>query len=242
LLAVACAKQPSDGAVVAANPSDTRRGSHAPDSDSSSAGSPPSAKLGRIVVRAGGVDRQRSVVTFPLALDVSGMLILSDASGEKVWLQRRADGTATFILPSLAAGKEAVFAIERADVSPAGGLGAVERGKALDLASDGRTVVRFQMQGELPPGVDAVYSRGGYLHPLYTPGGVPVTGDYPDDHKHHHGIWSAWTRTRFGDHAIDFWNMDDRQGKVDFRALEGAWHGPVFSSWRPRCATAVSRR
>jgi hypothetical protein len=30
--------------------------------------------------------------------------------------------------------------------------------------------------------------------------------------------------------------MDDRQGKVDFRALEGAWHGPVFSSFTARLA------
>jgi hypothetical protein len=96
--------------------------------------------------------------------------------------------------------------------------------------------VRFQTQGELPASVDPVYLRGGYLHPLFTPSGVELTGDYPADHKHHHGIWSAWTRTRFGDHAIDFWNMADRQGKVDFHSLEQTWQGPVSAGFSARLA------
>jgi hypothetical protein len=162
--------------------------------------------------------------------------MLRDDSGKAIPLQRHPDGTATFILESLAAGQKAVFALEPGDGSPATGPTASQQGNALELTANARVVVRFQMQGELPPGIDEVYLRGGYLHPLYTPNGVPVTGDYPDDHKHHHGIWSAWTRTRFGDHAIDFWNMDDRQGKVDFEALEQTWRGPVFSGFEARLA------
>jgi len=199
-------------------------------------GAEPRERLGRIAVRAGKLDRNHSIVTFPLALDAAIAVVLRDASGARLPLQRHADGTATFILKSLGAGKEAAFTIERAEASTTEGTNIVERGKTLELSSGGRTVVRFQMQGELPPGIDAVYLRGGYLHPLLTPAGVQVTGDYSESHRHHHGIWSAWTRTRFNDHAIDFWNMDDKQGKVDFQGLEQTFRGPVVAGFRARLA------
>jgi hypothetical protein len=58
-----------------------------------------------------------------------------------------------------------------------------------------------------------------------------VTGDYPPSHVHHHGIWSAWTRAQFNGHAIDFWNMADKLGKVDFDALGALWQGPVHAGF-----------
>jgi hypothetical protein len=124
-----------------------------------------------------------------------------------------------------------VFSIEPAGGAATTGMNVIERGKHLELSNDGRPVVRFQMQGEVPSGIDSVYERGGYLHPLYTPSGIAVTGDYPDSHYHQHGIWSAWTRSRFNDRAIDFWNMGDKQGKVDFRAVETVFRGPVYAGF-----------
>jgi hypothetical protein len=202
--------------------------------DASSERGRPPEELGEVVVMAGALDREHSIVTFTLNLDLPGALILRDAGGNELPLQRDRDGTATFVLHSLAAGKKAVFQIERARTSATRGAEVVERGKTLELRANDRKVVRFQMQGELPPGIDGVYQRGGYLHPLYTPAGVEVTGDYPDDHRHHHGVWSAWTRARFNDHAIDFWNMAERQGKVDFEALERSFSGPVFAGFEAR--------
>lgn len=222
LVAVACAKQSFDGAAVVPNANSER-----PQSP---------AKVGQIVVHAGELDRNHTIVTFPLTLDATVGLILRDAGGKQIPVQRHPDGTAAFVLESLAAGQSAVLGIERADARVPGGADAIERGKALELSSNGRTVVRFQMQGEVPQGVDEIYERGGYLHPLYTPGGVAVTSDYPLDHAHHHGIWSAWTRTRFREHAIDFWNMGDKQGKVDFQVLEGTFRGPVFAGFTARLA------
>jgi hypothetical protein len=215
LLAVACAKQPSDKVSAVPEPSYDR---------------PP--PLERIVVEAGEFDRNHTIVTFPLRPDVPRAAFLMDGSGKRLPLQRHAGEAATFILDSLAAGEKAVFTIYRGEIGAT--TAAVERGKVLELSQNARPVVRFQMQGELPPGIDAVYLRGGYLHPLYTPGGVAVTGDYPVSHRHQHGIFSAWTRTRFNDHAIDFWNVDDKQGKVDFRGLEQTVQGPVFAGFTAR--------
>lgn len=67
-----------------------------------------------------------------------------------------------------------------------------------------------------PPGVDPVFKRSAYIHPLWSPGGEQLTRIQPPDHRHHYGIWNPWTRTHFGDYKVDFWNLGDRQGTVRF--------------------------
>lgn len=71
----------------------------------------------------------------------------------------------------------------------------------------------------LPPeGVDPIYKRSAYIHPLWSPGGEQLTRIQPPDHWHHYGIWNPWTRTHFGDQKVDFWNLADGQGTVRFAA------------------------
>lgn len=187
--------------------------------------------LAELTVDAGAHDRRDTLVRFPLDLDASTPLRLHDVEGKTHLLQTHHDGSAAFVLPSLGAGQRASFTIDRENEPRAATLDVIVGDTALDLITNGRAVARFQLRGELPLGVDEVYRRGGYLHPLYTPRGVAVTNDYPEDHRHHHGIWSAWTRTRFRDRPVDFWNMDDRQGKVDFEKLERTFRGPVFAGF-----------
>ena len=67
-----------------------------------------------------------------------------------------------------------------------------------------------------PEGQNPLYKRSGYIHPLYSPGGHLLTRIQPPDHYHHYGIWNPWTRTRFGEHQVDFWNLADGQGTVRF--------------------------
>ena len=50
--------------------------------------------------------------------------------------------------------------------------------------------------------------------------GRVITGDYPPDHIHHHGVWFAWTKTEFEGRHPDFWNMGDGTGTVEFAARE----------------------
>jgi hypothetical protein len=67
-----------------------------------------------------------------------------------------------------------------------------------------------------PQGVDPVFRRSAYIHPLNSPGGERLTRIQPPDHWHHYGIWNPWTRTSFGKYKVDFWNLGDRQGTVRF--------------------------
>ena len=67
-----------------------------------------------------------------------------------------------------------------------------------------------------PEGTNPLYKRSAYIHPLWSPGGEPLTRIQPPDHYHHYGIWNPWTRTSFEGRAVDFWNLADGQGTVRF--------------------------
>lgn len=71
-------------------------------------------------------------------------------------------------------------------------------------------------KAEVPPpeGVDPIYRRSGFIHPLHAPGGGEVTGIHPDDHYHHLGLWHAWVRTEHDGKEIDFWNLKGKTGRV----------------------------
>jgi hypothetical protein len=66
----------------------------------------------------------------------------------------------------------------------------------------------------VPAGVDPVYSRGAFIHPLWSPSGKVLTRIQPPDHYHHYGIWTAWTVARYEGKEVDFWNLAKRQGTV----------------------------
>lgn len=180
---------------------------------------------------AGEFDRHRTITKFKLVTEVGRSWVLADEQGASLPLQVGDDGSATFILPELLAGEMRSCTVKPLPSEAALAVTSVAGAKDVKLAVGATQVVRFQAQAELPNGVAAVYERGGYLHPLYSPQGVVVTGDYPASHIHHHGVWSAWTRAQFNGHAIDFWNMADRKGKVDFDKLGQLWQGPVHAGF-----------
>ncbi len=195
---------------------------------------PPSVGVGQgVTVSAGDLARQNTIVSFPWpAADAGKSLALRDAQGTLLPLQVDAQGRATFILPSLAAGATALFTVDDGSSKPPPGATAVEEEDGVKLLLGPTTVLRYQTKGKLPPGIGANYLRGGYIHPLYTPGGLLVTDDYPGDHRHHHGIWSAWAHSTFEGRQMDFWNMGGGSAKVDFDSLGGTWNGPVHAGLR----------
>lgn len=109
-------------------------------------------------------------------------------------------------------------------------------GSVLHFSSGGKTICDYQMEaGEVPEGVSAVFKHGAHLHPVYSPSGKLVTGNHPEDHRWHRGIWMAWTKTEFGDSHPDFWNQGKGDGKnksgdqilaeVRFAKLDKSWGG-----------------
>ena len=106
-----------------------------------------------------------------------------------------------------------------------------ETDKSITITRGEATVLTYH-KAEVPPpeGVDAIYRRSGFIHPLCAPNGEPVTGIHPADHYHHLGIWHAWVKTRHGKDSPDFWNLRGRTGRVRYvktiRVQEGSDRDP----------------
>jgi hypothetical protein len=72
----------------------------------------------------------------------------------------------------------------------------------------------------VPNGVDPLYRRSGFVHPLWSPAGKVLTRIQPPDHYHHYGIWNPWTMTHINGREVDFWNLAKGQGTVRFAGVE----------------------
>ena len=62
------------------------------------------------------------------------------------------------------------------------------------------------------------FSRSGYIHPLYSPSGRIITGDYATDHPHQHGLFFAWTKSSFRDKPTEFWNQKKQLGDIRYQS------------------------
>lgn len=82
-----------------------------------------------------------------------------------------------------------------------------------------------------PKGVDSVFRKSGYIHPVITPYGDTLSRIQPPDHYHHYGIWGPWTHTQIKGQQVDFWNLGDRKGTVLFKEFNSMLSGPVFGSF-----------
>lgn len=97
---------------------------------------------------------------------------------------------------------------------------------------DKQTLLTYRYTVKAPPkGVDPLYGRGGYIHPLYTPSGKVLTRIQPPDHYHHYGIWNPWTKISYDGKEYDLWNLKDHKGTVRFVKFDRIAQGAVFAGF-----------
>lgn len=102
----------------------------------------------------------------------------------------------------------------------------------LTVTDGGRHILCYRLSEKLPPeGIDPIYRRSGYIHPLYSPGGERLTRIQPPDHYHHYGIWNPYTLTHIKDREIDFWNLAKGEGTVRFAGLLSITEGTLFGGF-----------
>lgn len=84
----------------------------------------------------------------------------------------------------------------------------------------GKPVLEY-VKTERPPPEDIKphFRRSGYIHPVFTPTGQEITGDFPADHAHQHALFFAWTKAGFDGKTVDFWNQAKDLGKIEFREV-----------------------
>ncbi len=218
-----------------------------------------------ITVAAEAIDRKDTPVSFPLPRELprgDGRFQLRGPRGERLPVEvDPGEPQARFLLPALGPGKQVSYQLVRADGSPpTGGAastgGAAATGKvgargvaatgvevrqeadALVVTADGAPVFHFRTRA--PAATEAVparFTRAGYLHPVFSPGGVVVTDDSPADHGHHHGIWTAWTVTEFEGRRLGFWGPEPGRSKNDLVSVGEVWSGAVAGGFAARLAS-----
>lgn len=108
-----------------------------------------------------------------------------------------------------------------------------ENDGGLELSDHGRSLLRYNYATVYPPeGVDSVFKRSGFIHPLWSPDGTVLTRINPWDHRHHFGIWNPWTHVLFRGETKDFWNLAKKEGTVRFGGFISKTSGPVFGGFR----------
>lgn len=101
----------------------------------------------------------------------------------------------------------------------------------LQLSLEGKPLISYRYEMTYPPvGVDSIFGKSGYIHPVRTPKGDTLSRIQPPDHYHHYGVWGPWTHTQIKGHQVDFWNLGDRKGTVLFKDFVNHTSGNIFAS------------
>jgi hypothetical protein len=109
---------------------------------------------------------------------------------------------------------------------------AAKKDGTLQLVSGTIPLVSYRYGMTYPPkGIDSLYRKSGYIHPILSPKGDTLTRIQPPDHYHHYGLWAPWTHTRIDTTLVDFWNLGQGTGTVLFKEFKTVKSGHVFSSF-----------
>lgn len=131
------------------------------------------------------------------------------------------------------AGTVRVFELERRDAKRYPAKKAVLTNTDIQLRdADNRLLLAYRHALQpVPEGVNPLYGRAGFIHPLNTPSGETLTRIQPPDHYHHYGLWNPWTRIAYDGKTYDLWNLGDNQGTVRFEAFEKVYEGPIMAGF-----------
>lgn len=115
----------------------------------------------------------------------------------------------------------------------AASLQAVAKDGLLTVGNGTKQLLQYNYKTVYPPqGVDTVYRRSGFIHPLWSPRGQELTRVNAPDHYHHWGLWNPWTHVLFERDTVDFWNLASRQGTVRFAHFLSTVSGDVFAAYK----------
>ena len=191
------------------------------------------APLATLTVHAEDHDRLNTPVCYSLEGVEASSLHLTETTGgsERQVPAQFADGKLCWVLQGeMPAGSTRTFDVYEGEASrEPQGVVAKDNGQAVQFMFDETDVLTYQYaKASVPDGVDPIYSRGGFIHPLRSPNGATLTRIQPSDHYHHYGLWNPWTHTEFDGKEIDFWNLVRGQGTVDSRGVREVHDGAVY--------------
>ncbi|MGO4918068.1 PmoA family protein [Maribacter spongiicola] len=144
-----------------------------------------------------------------------------DAASNKIWFIHNTDRKGDYSIKVNA---------ESSSVSDT--FSAVKKDGDLMLERGNTSLVGYRYGMHYPPkGVDSIFKKSGYIHPIITPKGDTLTRTNAPDHWHHYGVWGPWTHTRIDTMRVDFWNLGDGQGTVLFKEFNSVSNGAVSAGF-----------
>ena len=144
----------------------------------------------------------------------------TDTVHHKIWFMADGNDTLSYVLRKEKNGKgNPLLTTDRNDGN-------------LRLKLGGKSLVSYRYEMAYPPkGVDSIFGKSGFIHPLLAPHGDTLTRIQPPDHYHHYGIWGPWTHTQIKGQQVDFWNLGDRKGTVLFKDFTTISFGDVYATF-----------
>ena len=187
-----------------------------------------------IEISAGQLDRESDPVTLRLPADWAGKkhLVLKSDSGDKSLPVQKIDSNsiASFFVDPLNAGEKRRYQLSASEepIAQTDRVTCVDENGRLSLLYGDRPILRYNYAiQKAPEGIDPVYNRSGYIHPLYSPDGRELTGDFPADHAHQHALFNPWVNTVFEGREVDFWNQAKETGMIEHARILNTFSGPV---------------
>ena len=86
---------------------------------------------------------------------------------------------------------------------PESAVSITETEAGFEVREGGSPVLFYRLE---PKSLDGGYERSNYIHPLHGLDGEVLTEDFPEDHRHHRGVYWTWHQVLVGDvRAGDPW-------------------------------------
>ena len=186
-----------------------------------------------ITIAPAPVDRAALVVQVKVARCTGDVLSAKDATGHEYDLQADDDDTSTLVLGFIPANQTVTLKVATVASTQPHAVKVVPGEDGLTISIDGQAALNFRTDKTKKPRADIKDEilRTGYLHPVRSPSGAIVTGDYPANHPHHHGIWTPFTKAIFQGRATDFWNMQSKKGEEQWHQGGRLWSGEVYGGF-----------
>jgi len=186
-----------------------------------------------ITIAPAPVDRAALTVEVNLPEGSTKIARATKKDGDTLPVQVDEDGKACLVVGFLRAGESLTLSLAATNGQPAEVVRTRPGSDGLTLVAEGKEVLNFRTNKDKVPRTDipATILRAGYLHPVRSPSGAIVTGDYPSNHAHHHGIWTPYTQAVFQGRKTDFWNMQSKKGEEQLRAVGRLWAGEVHGGF-----------
>ena len=186
-----------------------------------------------ITIAPAPADRAALTVEFKAPADAPKIGRATKKDGDTLPVQVAEDGRACLVVGFLRAGESMTLSLAANNGQSAEVVRTRPGSDGLSLSAEGKEVLNFRTDKDKVPRTDipATILRAGYLHPVRSPSGAIVTGDYPSNHAHHHGIWTPYTKAVFQGRTTDFWNMQNKKGEEQLRAVGRLWAGEVHGGF-----------